>query len=192
MNKSFALLSVVLLLSGISSAASAHALYGIGAGFSAGFAHPFLGLDHVLAMVAIGICLGQMDSRAAWRMPAVVAIAIMTGALLVPTIAPLSVLETLVVTSVCALGLLVLCKDNVEAPYALALVAFFALIHGAAHAAEQPTEFSTMSYLAGVLLASTTLQALGAAIAFVLKQNARLAGLPLIAAGTWLMIIPQV
>jgi urease accessory protein len=187
MNRSLALLPVVLL-SGLSSTASAHALHGAGAGFSAGFVHPFLGLDHVLAMAAIGICTGQLRSRAPWRMTAAVAIAIITGALLARSVAAAPGFEILVATSVCALGLLVVCAGKVAPAYAVAIAAFFALVHGAAHGAEQPNEFSTMAYLAGVLLASTALQALGLAMAFVFKQKARLVGLPLIAAGAWLVI----
>ena len=187
MKRILALLSAVSL-SGLSSVASAHALHDSGASFFAGFAHPLLGLDHVLAMLAIGLGASQMLMRSAWPVPAAFAVAITAGALLAPSMIPAPVLEWLVVGSVCALGLLVLSKQHVRMGYGYAVITVFAFVHGAAHAVEQPAEFSTVAYLAGVLLASTALQIVGAAIASLLKHNARVAGLPLIAAGMWLMM----
>lgn len=188
MKKILALLSVVSS-SSFSSVASAHALHDSGASFFAGVVHPLLGIDHVLAMIAIGMWGCQMLTRRAWRMPAAVAVAMAAGALLAPSIVAAPVLEWFIIASVCALGLLVVCKQHVRMLYAYAVIACFAFVHGAAHAVEQPAEFSTFAYLAGVLLASTALQVGGAAIASLLKHNARLVGLPMIAAGVWLIAV---
>jgi hydrogenase/urease accessory protein HupE len=96
--------------------------------------------------------------------------------------------EVLVTVSVCALGLLLLGERVIATGWALACIAVFAFAHGAVHAIEQPVEFSSAGYLGGVLVASVVLQAAGAMVAHLLDHRARLAGVPLAAAGAWILL----
>ncbi len=170
MTKTLAALSA-LLLAGVTSGAAAHSLPAAGAAFSAGLAHPFLGPDHVLAMVAIGIYAARLGKQSVLLVIACVGAALVAGAFLASAIAA-PVVEPLIAISVGAAVLLAGRAHKVGPPYGVALASLFALLHGAVHAAAQPAPFSTVAYVAGVVLASTILQLLGAAMACAAARQA--------------------
>ncbi len=117
--------------------AMAHPFHSPSAGFATGFAHPVLGLDHLLAMIAVGVWAVQQGGNAMWRVPLAFCTGMALGAVLgyLGFAAPL--VEPLIAASLCALGLLILNKRTFAPGYQIALVGSFALFHGAAHATER-------------------------------------------------------
>jgi urease accessory protein len=131
--------------------------------FHAGWLHPFSGLDHILAMLAVGLLAGQRGGRATWVLPASFIASMIAGGLLALGGMPIPLVEQGVVASVFILGAcLMLAKP---APYSALLVlpGLFGLFHGYAHVAEMQSGASLPAYAAGFVLATITL--LGAGIA---------------------------
>ncbi|MEY4489878.1 MAG: hypothetical protein RIQ79_2386, partial [Verrucomicrobiota bacterium] len=106
--------------------------------FSGGFMHPLGGLDHVLAMVAVGIWAAQLGGRARWAVPAAFMAALAAGAALGSGGMALGWMEQAVAASVLALGLLVVTATRLPLIAGMALAALFAVFHGMAHGAEMP------------------------------------------------------
>ena len=103
-----------------------------------GFTHPFTGLDHMLAMVAVGLWAGLNGGRALWAWPAAfVGVMVLGGALGIAGVA-VPMVEPGILASVVVLGLLVLAAAQLPVAAGAVLVAAFALLHGHAHGAELP------------------------------------------------------
>lgn len=179
---------LAVVLSGASATACAHGLHGAAESFSGGFAHPFLGLDHAFAMIAIGLYAAQARFASGPQIGAAACVSLVIGAMLGGVLPAAFFTEALVTASVCALGLLLLARRFVAPIWALASIALFACAHGAIHAIEQPVEFGSGEYVAGVVAASIVLQAVGTATARLLDRRAYLAAAPLTAAGAWILI----
>lgn len=159
MTKRWITAAVVLAFS--ASVAEAHTGVGSTMGFGHGFGHPFSGLDHILAMVAVGLFAANLGGRALWLVPAsFVAMMAVGGAL---GIAGLEVpfVELGIALSVIVLGAAVALSWNVPVAAAMALVGFFAIFHGHAHGAEMPTDASGLAYAVGFMLATALLHAIG-------------------------------
>ena len=108
--------------------------------FASGFKHPFTGLDHMLAMVAVGLWAGLNGGRALWAWPvAFVGVMVLGGALGISGFA-VPMVEAGILASVVVLGLLVLAAAKLPVAAGAILVAAFALLHGHAHGAELPGE----------------------------------------------------
>ncbi|MDI4657397.1 HupE/UreJ family protein [Xanthobacter autotrophicus] len=136
---------------------------GVGAvhGFDAGFAHPMGGLDHLLAMVTVGVFAFQLGGRALWAVPlSFVALMAVGGALGISGI-DVPFVELGIGLSVVVLGAAV--AFGVKAPLALAMavVGFFALFHGHAHGAEMPDDASGLAYGVGFMIATALLHVAG-------------------------------
>lgn len=159
--KKTALLAAVALIA--AGPAFAHTGHGADGAF-AGFAHPFLGLDHLLAMVALGVWaswLGTADRRAIWAAPAAfVAAMALGGALGMAGIAP-PIVEIGIAGSVLLLGALLLAARHLNLGAAAATAGVFALFHGAAHGLELPAGVSPWLYSAGFLVATAALHGVG-------------------------------
>ena len=130
-------------------------------GFTHGFAHPLGGLDHLLAMVTVGIFAYQLGGRALWAVPATfVALMAVGGALGISGI-DVPFVELGIALSVVVLGAAV--AFGVKAPLAaaMAIVGFFALFHGHAHGAEMPADASGLAYGLGFMSATALLHLAG-------------------------------
>jgi urease accessory protein len=139
--------------------------------FAAGFKHPWTGLDHALAMLAVGLWAGLNGGRAAWAWPAAfVAVMLAGGALGIAGLA-VPMVESGILASVILLGLLVLTAARLPVAAGAALVAVFALLHGHAHGAELPTEAAAVTYAAGFALATVLLHAIGLGVANLATSN---------------------
>ncbi len=133
--------------------------------FASGFAHPWSGLDHMLAMVAVGLWAGANGGRALWAWPvAFVSVMLVGGALGIAGVA-LPMVEPGILASVIVLGLLVLAAIRLPVAIGAALVALFALLHGHAHGAELPAEAAAASYAAGFAMATALLHGIGLGVA---------------------------
>jgi urease accessory protein len=141
--------------------AGAHPIAFHAGGFAAGLAHPFLGLDHVLAMIAVGVWAAQCGDRARLLMPAAFVAAIAAGGLLAMSGAALPHVEAGIAATVLALGLLIALAIRLPVLAGAALAAAFALWHGYAHGIELPATTSPIAYAAGFVLASALLVGVG-------------------------------
>ena len=129
---------------------------------SRGFAHPFSGWDHILALVAVGVWAAQRGTSRA--LPALFLLAMAAGALAGHVTGVWPGLDQGIAASVFALGLLIATRTTVTNPVAYALVGLFAVFHGWAHGAEMPATAAGLSYGVGFLAASTLLIAGGVAL----------------------------
>lgn len=142
------------------SAAMAHPGMGA-AGLGHGFAHPMLGLDHVLAMVLVGVFAAQLGGRALWLVPgSFLAVMALGGALGAAGVA-LPYVETGIALSVLVLGAVVALGARAPVAAAMGLAGLFALFHGHAHGAEIPENAGGLAYAAGFLAATALLHAAG-------------------------------
>jgi urease accessory protein len=172
------------------SVAWAHAGHG-GSGFLPGFLHPFLGLDHVLTMIAVGVWAAQLGGRALWAVPTAFTAAMALGGALGYFGVSIPLTELLIATSVLLLGLLVSLGVRLPVTCGVLLVAVFAPFHGAAHAAEAPALTSFVTYATGFLLATAFLHAAGLLAAIAVRARPamlRLAAAPVALAGAWLLV----
>ncbi len=159
---------IALVLAATLYPALAYAHVGIGdtSGFAHGFAHPVSGLDHILAMLLVGILAFQLGGRALWLVPlAFVTMMAVGGALGIAGI-NLPFVELGIALSVIVLGAAV--GFEVKAPVALAvgLVGLFAVFHGHAHGAEMPATVTGLAYAGGFMMATALLHTVGIAFGF--------------------------
>jgi urease accessory protein len=157
-------LTAAIALTLVPTAALAHPGLGDAHGFVQGFAHPLGGLDHVLAMVTVGIFAWQLGGRALWLVPASFVLAMAAGGALAMLGVPVPLVELGIATSVIVLGAVV--ALGVKAPLAIAmgLVGLFAIFHGHAHGSEMPLDASGSAYGAGFVLATALLHVAGIAL----------------------------
>jgi len=151
--------------------AQAHAPGAVTGGFSAGLSHPFLGLDHLLAMVAVGLMAVQQQGRAVWALPLTFVLGMAGGTVLGLIGLGAVPLELGVAGSVVVLGGLVAWGRRLPLAGATALVAVLAAVHGHAHGLEMPALASATAYLAGVLGGTIVLHAAGVLSALGLKDG---------------------
>ena len=162
------------------------------AGLLAGLAHPLLGLDHLLAMLAVGLWAAQQPGHGRWLLPLSFVLSMLVGGLLGFNAVQWPVLEGAISTSVLALGLLVALAVRLPLALASALCALFALSHGLAHGLELPSAASPWAYAAGFVAATALLHAGGYALVRYLPTAAaplvRIAGMGTAGAGLWWLV----
>ncbi|AZC16026.1 MULTISPECIES: HupE/UreJ family protein [Pseudomonas] len=160
-------------------------------GLVAGIGHPLGGLDHLLAMVAVGLWAAQQQGVARWALPCTFVGTMLLGGLLGFTGLQLPALESGIAASVLALGLAVALAVRPPLALAMAATALFALFHGVAHGLELPEMSSPWAYAAGFVAATAALHAAGYALVRALPRTAaplvRMAGAASAAAGVWLL-----
>jgi len=144
--------------------AFAHAQPGVAAGLLAGLAHPVSGLDHVLAMVAVGLWGAQLGTPAIWLLPVAFPLMMAMGGMLGLMGLPLPGIEYGIAASAILLGAAVMLVARPPLGLAAALVAFFAIFHGHAHGTELPPGHSALAYSMGFVMATGGLHAAGIGI----------------------------
>ncbi len=145
----------------------AHEETGQAAGFVSGLTHPISGLDHVLAMVAVGFWGAQLGAPALWALPVAFPVVMALGGMLGLMGIPLPGVEIGIALSAVALGAMVVGEAKPGLPIAAALVAFFAIFHGHAHGTELPDGASGLYYSIGFVIATGLLHAAGIAFGMV-------------------------
>jgi urease accessory protein len=189
MNLRKALFSLALFLS--PAVAFAHPGHD-SSGLLAGIAHPVTGLDHLLAMLAVGLWAAQQKGAARWALPVTFVGTMLLGGVLGFEGLQLPFMETGIAASVLALGLLVAVAVRPPVALAVGLTAMFALAHGVAHGLELPEVASPWGYAAGFVAATAALHAMGYALVRGLPVAAaplvRMAGLLSAGAGAWLLV----
>ncbi|SIQ27453.1 urease accessory protein [Rhizobium sp. RU20A] len=158
----------------------------------AGLSHPVFGVDHVLAMVAVGLWAAQIGGRAILAVPATFVTVMMLGFGLALAGMPLPFVEPAILASVVALGLLVAMAVKLDTRLAMGLVGLFALFHGHAHGAELGSA-GALSFGIGFAISTALLHAAGIGLGLGLARIghgriiARLAGAATALAGVALM-----
>jgi urease accessory protein len=161
---------IALILAASSLPAEAHIGVGATSGLIAGFSHPFTGLDHLLAMTAVGLWAASLGGRAVWAVPAAFMAAMALGGGLGLGGMPFPAVEFMIGLSVVALGALVALNVKVPATVGMAIVAAFALAHGHAHGTEMPADSSAVAYGTSFVIATGILHAAGVGIGFALAR----------------------
>jgi urease accessory protein len=180
-------MGAVLTAAAFAGPAMAHTGVGAVHGFSAGLLHPLFGLDHVLAMVAVGLWAGLVGGKARLAYPlAFVAMMVVAG-LWGMSGEALPGVEIGIAVSVIVLGLAIALKATPPLAAGVAACAIFAIFHGHAHGAELPDGAGAFGYAAGFVLATALLHGVGLFLAEMLAQRApllaRVAGGGLVLAG---------
>jgi urease accessory protein len=169
--------------------AFAHA--GHGESFMHGFSHPLLGVDHVLAMVAIGLWAALAGGRALWLWPAGFVGAMVAGFLLGAQGIVLPLMEPMILASVIGLGAAVTLAFRPAATLGLLPIGIFGLFHGLAHGLEI-SGGALPSFGGGFVLATALLHGAGLAMGLLLLREKplllRLAGLTVAAGGITLAL----
>ena len=152
--------------------------------------HPISGLDHVLAMVAVGIWGAQLGQPAIWVLPVTFPMVMALGGMLGLVGLPLPGVEVGIGLSALLLGCAVALERRPPLAVAGAIVAFFAVFHGHAHGAELPENENGLLYSIGFVAATGSLHALGIALGVVHRWASgrlalRVAGAGIGMAGVW-------
>lgn len=187
MNLKKVLATVALFL----APAVAFAHPGHGTGLIAGIAHPLTGMDHLLAMIAVGLWAAQQQGAARWALPCTFVGTMLIGGVLGFEGLQLPALESGIAASVLALGLAVALAVRPPLVLAVTATALFALFHGVAHGLELPEMSSPWTYAIGFVAATATLHAAGFGLVRALPRAAtpvvRMLGALSALAGVWLL-----
>lgn len=182
-------LTAFLLLTA-SSAALAHPGHNL-SGFAAGLLHPFSGVDHLLAMVAVGVWAAQGGGRKVWLLPAAFMTMLAVGAGLAMQWQALPMVEAGIAASVLALGLLVALSTQLPAALSVVVTALFGLLHGYAHGLELPESAAPVSYALGFLAATAALHLGGLTAGIATRRHhavfAKAMGVAIAASGAYLL-----
>jgi urease accessory protein len=157
----FGAIAITLL---IPSVASAHTGMGDTNGFLPGLAHPFAGLDHILAMVAVGLWAAQVGGRALWLIPSAFLLAMAGSSVVGHFGLPLPGVEQGILASDFVLGLLILFATRLPLLVSMGIVGALAIFHGYAHGAEMPATASGLAYGISFILSTATLHLIGIGI----------------------------
>ncbi len=167
--------------------ALAHTGIGSVQGFAAGLLHPLGGLDHVLAMLAIGLWAGAAGGAMRWALPLAFLGGMAAGGLLGVAGLGMPMVEAGILASVIVLGALLAAGVRASALVALPMALLFGSLHGHAHGSE---EMVTLGYAAGFMLATAALHGLGLALNLGAGSRAvRLAGGATACAGVALVLL---
>jgi urease accessory protein len=143
------------------TAAFAHTGVGDTSGFVHGFTHPVGGLDHVLAMVAVGLLAARLGGRALWLVPLSFVTMMILGGVAGAGGYGMPFVELGISGSILVLGFVIALGRQLPTGLAMALVGFFGIFHGHAHGTEMPVDAQGFAYGAGFVLATALLHAAG-------------------------------
>jgi len=152
--------------------ASAHVSGDQAGGFISGLAHPISGLDHILAMVSVGLWGAQLGPPAIWLLPVTFPMVMAFGGMLGLMGVPLPGTEIGIALSAIGLGAMVASEARPPLWVAAALVAFFAIFHGHAHGTELPPDESGVLYSIGFVVATGLLHLTGVGIGLIHRWKA--------------------
>lgn len=164
--------STAVLVAAFPSAAFAHTESGAVGGFISGFLHPLTGLDHIVAMFAVGLWGAFLGNPAIWILPVIFPVVMAFGGALGILGVPLPGIEIGIALSGIVLGAMV--AGAVKPPLWVAgvLVGIFAIFHGHAHGTELPQAANPATYAVGFVLATGLLHLSGIAFGFLTRWPA--------------------
>ena len=159
------ILTAVCLLS-ISEIAYGHQV-GDSSGFLSGLSHPVLGLDHLLAMLSVGILSAQMGGKAVWSVPLTFVLVMLLGGFLGIAGVELPFVERGIAISVLALGIALALEKKLPVVLAMIFVGIFAIFHGHAHGTEMPSLATPAVYAVGFVLGTAGIHIAGVSVGFI-------------------------
>lgn len=151
--------ALLVIFAGSASAHPGHAGHDV-SGIGWGLAHPFTGLDHILAMVAVGLWAVQMGGRALWALPMSFVAAMAVGGVFGMNGMVLPQVEPMILGSALALGAMVAMAARLPLGVSAAIVAVSAFFHGQAHGVEMPAASQGLTAVA-FLVSTVALHAAG-------------------------------
>ncbi len=189
----------LLLAAGILAAPSiamAHPGHGPELSLHAGLAHPWSGIDHVMAMTAVGLLAARLGGRALWAIPAAFVGLMALGGMVTAAGLSLPFAEIAIALSVAVFGFTIASRVAPPVVGAMALVGAFALFHGHAHATEMPANASALAYGMGFLGSTALLHLLGIGLGRIIgngdpvlqRRAVRVCGLVIGLIGTGLLV----
>lgn len=172
--------------------AQAHSDPNLAGGFLAGFAHPFSGFDHLLAMVAVGLWGAFLGRPLIVVLPMVFPAMMAVGGALGMVGVPAPPIELGIAVSVIGLGAAIAARWTPPVPVAVAVIAVFALFHGYAHGHELPSIADPIAYSVGFVLATGSLHLVGIALGLVERWSVgtiviRVTGALIAVTGLWFL-----
>ena len=137
-------------------------------GFYDGISHPVLGLDHLLAMVSVGIVSAQIGNKAIWTIPTTFVIIMTIGGLFgfLLIIEEFYFVEVGIIFSVILLGLGISVEKKIPSKLIMVFVGIFGLFHGIAHGIEVPAAVNPILFVLGFIFGTATLHLFGVAIGY--------------------------
>ena len=162
-------LSILIVAILCAQPAFAHSQKGAAVGFVTGFLHPISGLDHVLAMVAVGLWGAQLGAPAIWLLPVAFPMVMAFGGMLGLLGVPIPGVEYGIAASAILLGAAVMLEFRPPLSLAAGLIGFFAICHGHAHGTELPPNQSALLYSMGFVIATGCLHAVGIGIGTICR-----------------------
>jgi urease accessory protein len=144
--------------------AFAHEQGGVAGGLASGLLHPLTGIDHMIAMVAVGIWGAQLGPPAIWLLPVTFPLVMAFGGVAGVLRLPLPLPEVAIALSALVLGAAVAARARVPFAVAAVVVGVFAIFHGHAHGMELPRAANALAYGAGFVIATGLLHVSGIAI----------------------------
>jgi len=144
----------LLLLCGAGPALAHNDAADVGGGFVAGFLHPLLGWDHVVAMVAVGLWGAFLGAPALWVLPIVFPLVMALGGVLGLAGVHLPAVEIGIAASAIVLGAMVALAARPPLPVAAIIVGAFAIFHGHAHGTELPEAANPLVFSLGFVVAT--------------------------------------
>ena len=161
--------AVLLLLLLLPAAASAHTEGGAIGGAISGFVHPLTGLDHMVAMVAVGLWGAFLGNRAIWMLPVVFPVVMALGGALGVVGMPLPAVETGIALSGAILGLMVAFAVKPPLWLSATIVGIFGVFHGHAHGTELPQSANALAYAIGFVVSTGLLHLSGIALGLLVR-----------------------
>lgn len=186
--------AIAISLPAIAQAHIGHDIgHGEAIGFMHGLEHPISGLDHILAMVAVGLWAAQLGGHAVWSVPLTFVGVMALGGVLGITGVTIPFVEQGIIASDLLLGGLVLMATRLPLVASISIVGLFAIFHGYAHGAEMPKEAIALQYAAGFMVATAALHLSGVGVAMLMNKLfqdrlVRLAGGGIILGGIYVLI----
>ncbi|MGC3981158.1 MAG: HupE/UreJ family protein [Steroidobacteraceae bacterium] len=163
--------SLALAALALPTLALAHPGHDAQTGFVAGVMHPLTGLDHLAAMLAVGVWAAQLSGKLRWAVPASFVGLMLLGALASFSGFAINAAEQGIAASVCVFGLLLAGAIRLPAVACVLLTGAFALFHGYAHGAEAPQQGSALLYMSGFVLSTVALHGAGFVVAQMLARH---------------------
>jgi len=166
---------IMIALLAYPQTASAHFIGG--QGFSDGLLHPFIGVDHVLAMVAVGVLATQLGRQAIWKIPTSFVVFMIMGGATGIMEWELWGTEFMIALSVLFLGIMIALAPKLSVNDAAIIVGLFALFHGYAHGTEMPFIANPVVYAIGFVIGTTTLHIAGVVLGYLIRKTSPTRGL---------------
>ena len=163
-------------------------------GLGAGFLHPLGGLDHLLAMFAVGFWAAQLGGRAVGVIPGAFLVVMLAGFGLGMVGTPLPLVEQAILASVVIMGLLIAAAWKLPLVVSCLIVGLFAICHGHAHGTEMPLALNGWAYAGGFAASTLLLHVAGLGLGLVVRAVAlepvgRFAGAAMVLAGVYLVLV---